>query len=90
MKTMAPLRYISAMATIQIREVPEESYEVLRRRARQAGQSMQAYLRGEIVAIAARPTKSEAIEMIEAVLARTGGPTPAAGSVLDDLAAERR
>ncbi len=78
------------MATIQIREVPEESYEVLRRRARQAGQSMQAYMRDEIVAIAARPTKSEAIEMIETILDRTCAPDPTARSVLDDLAAERR
>ncbi|MHB8342367.1 MAG: FitA-like ribbon-helix-helix domain-containing protein [Mycobacteriales bacterium] len=78
------------MATIQIREVPEESYEVLRRRARRAGQSMQAYLRDQIVAIAARPTKSEAIELIEAILGQTGGPDPTARSVLEDLAADRR
>ncbi len=87
---IALLRYISAMATIQIREVPEEAYEVLRRRARKAGQSLQAYMRDEIVAIAARPTKSEAIEMIEAVLDRTGGPDVTDRSVLGDLAAERR
>lgn len=78
------------MATIQIREVPEASYEVLRRRARRAGQSMQAYMREEIVGLAARPTKSEAIETIEAILAGTGGPGPTAKSLLDDLAAERR
>lgn len=77
------------MATIQIREVPEESYEVLRRRARRAGQSIQAYMRDEIVAMAARPTKSEAIDMIEAVLGQTGG-DPTARSILNDLAAERR
>ncbi len=86
----ALLRYISAMATIQIREVPEESYEVLRRRARQAGQSMQAYMRDEIVAIAGRPTKREAIAVIEAILGRNGGSDPTARSVLEDLAAERR
>ena len=86
----ALLRYTSAVATIQVREVPEESYEVLRRRARRAGQSMQAYLREEIIAIAARPTKSEAIEMIEAILGQTRGPDPTARSVLGDLAAERR
>lgn len=78
------------MATIQIREVPEESYEVLRQRARRAGQSIQAYMRNQIIAMASRPTKSEAIGAIEAVLARTGGPDPSARSVLDDLAAERR
>lgn len=87
---MALLRYSSAVATIQIREIPEEAYEVLRRRARQAGQSMQAYMREEIVAIASRPTKNEAIETIEATLGRIGGSDPTARSVLDDLAAERR
>lgn len=87
---LALLRYISAMATIQIREVPEDAYEVLRRRARRAGQSMQAYLRDEIVAVAARPTKSEAVEMIETVLARVEGRDPTARSVIDDLAADRR
>jgi len=84
------LRYYSAVATIQIREVPEESYEVLRRRARQAGQSIQAYMRDEIVALAARPTKSEAIAMIDAILSQTGGRDPTARSILDDLATERR
>jgi antitoxin FitA len=88
--SLALLRYFSAVATIQIREIPEESYEVLRRRARRAGQSMQAYMRDEIVAIAARPTKGEAIAMIEAILGQSGGPDPTINSVLDDLATERR
>lgn len=78
------------MATIQIRDVPEPSYEVLRRRARQAGQSMQAYMRDEIVALAARPTKDEAVKMIEAALASAHRPVPSTESVLDDLAADRR
>lgn len=78
------------MATIQIREVPEEAYEVLRRRARRAGQSMQAYLRDEIVDLAGRPTKTEALEMIEATLARAAMAAPSSTSILDDLAADRR
>ncbi len=89
-QALALSRYTSAVATIQIRDVPEESYEVLRRRARQAGQSMQAYMRDEVVAIAARPTKGEAIAMIEAILGQPGRSAPTAKSVLDDLAAERR
>ena len=32
------------MALIQIRDVPEETYETIRRRARAAGQSIQAYM----------------------------------------------
>lgn len=78
------------MATIQVREIPEESYEVLRRRARQAGQSIQAYMRDQIIALSARPTKADAIEMIEGVLARRDGVEPSATSIVDDLAAERR
>lgn len=78
------------MATIQIREVPEESYEVLRRRARRAGQSIQAYMRDEIIAIAGRPTKSESVELIEAILGQAGAPEPTVGSIVHDLAAERR
>ena len=49
------------MATIQVREIPEDLYEVLRHRARRAGQSMQAYMRAQLVALAERPTKQEAV-----------------------------
>jgi plasmid stability protein len=78
------------MATIQVREIPEDLYEVLRRRARLAGQSMQAYMRDQIMALAARPTKEEAIEEIETVLAKLSSSETGASSVLADLAAERR
>jgi antitoxin FitA len=78
------------MATIQVREIPEDLYEVLRRRARRAGQSMQAYMHGQIINLARQPTKEEAVEEIEAVLRKTGPPEPEAASVLADLAAERR
>lgn len=78
------------MATIQVRELPEDSYEVLRRRARRSGQSLQAYMRDQLVAIASRPTKEEAIESVEAILAQRGGEQPSLGAILDDLSAERR
>ncbi|HTP17721.1 MAG TPA: hypothetical protein VMK13_18045 [Streptosporangiaceae bacterium] len=78
------------MATIQVREIPEELYEVLRRRARRAGQSMQAYMRDQLVALAGRPTKDEALEEIEAVLQRARGAEPTAGSIVEDLTAGRR
>jgi hypothetical protein len=84
------MRYISAVATIQIREVPEEAYEVLRRRARRAGQSMQAYMRDQVVALASRPTKAEALETIEATLARTGGLGLSAEEIVADIHADRR
>jgi antitoxin FitA len=78
------------MATIQVREIPEDLYEVLRRRARRAGQSMQAYMRAQLVALAERPTKQEAVEEIETVLSHIEIKEPTAASVIDDLAAERR
>jgi antitoxin FitA len=78
------------MATIQVREIPEDLYEVLRRRARRAGQSMQAYMRAQLVALAERPTKEEAVEEIEAMLNRIETREPTASSIADDLAAERR
>jgi plasmid stability protein len=83
-------RYSSAMATIQIRDIPEESYEVLRRRARREGRSLQTYLRQEIIDLAVRPTKAEALARIEAVLKRVHGEEPTADSVLADIGAGRR
>ena len=87
---IALLRYSSAMATIQIRDIPEESYEVLRRRARREGRSLQSYLRQEIIALAAQPTKAETLARIEAVLHGVPGPDPTADAVLADIVAERR
>jgi plasmid stability protein len=78
------------MATIQVRELPEETYEVLRRRARRAGQSMQNYMRDQLVALAARPTKQEAVAAIEGILDRQRGEGPAPASIVDDLSADRR
>jgi len=51
---------------------------------------MQAYMHDQLVALARRPTKEEAIEEIEAVLSRVSGKGPAAASIAGDLAAERR
>jgi hypothetical protein len=78
------------MATIQVREIPEDLYEVLRRRARRTGQSLQAYMHDQIVGLAQRPTKEEAVEQIEAVLRRVDGPEPMDASILADLTADRR
>jgi len=84
------LRYHSAMATVQVRELPEETYEILRRRARRAGQSIQAYMRDQLIALAGRPTKQEALDAIEAILGRIIYEEPSTASILEDIAAERR
>jgi plasmid stability protein len=52
-----------AMATITIRDVPEETHAELAARAALSGQSLQAYLRGELVEIGRRPN-------VKALLAR--------------------
>ncbi|GAC1602349.1 MAG: hypothetical protein NVS3B21_30480 [Acidimicrobiales bacterium] len=78
------------MATVQIREVPEESYEVLRRRARRAGQSLQAYMRDQLVVMASQPTKEEAFAAVERVLSGQGQEEVSVASILEDLSVERR
>lgn len=54
------------MPSIQIKDVPEETHSVLRRRAAAAHQSLQEYLRSRLVEEASRPTLDE-------VLDRAGG-----------------
>ncbi len=78
------------MATIQVRELPEATYEVLRRRARRAGMSLQAYMRDELVHLASQPTKQEAIEQVERVLGRSPTGEISRDSLVSDLLAERR
>ncbi|CAN5839002.1 hypothetical protein BH18ACT2_BH18ACT2_03800 [soil metagenome] len=57
------------MALIQIRDVPDDTYETIRRRARQAGQSIQKYMLAQVIELAAEPTTAEVIAEIEAELA---------------------
>jgi plasmid stability protein len=78
------------MATIQIREIPESTYEVIRKRARASGRSIQSYLRDVVVDLASRPTTEEVLAMMEA--ARAGSDTTGATheSILADLTADRR
>ena len=54
------------MPSVQVRDVPEETHAVLRRRAAAAGMSLQEYLLATLNGLAARPT-------VEEVLTRAGG-----------------
>ncbi len=78
------------MATIQIRDIPEEEYETIRRRARAAGMSLQAYMREQVVELARRRTKSEAWDAMETAMATSGGRGATLESIVDDLDADRR
>jgi len=60
------------MPSVQIKDVPPETHRVLIRRAAEAHQSLQEYLRSRLIEDASRPT-------IDEVLARAAG--RAGGSV---------
>jgi plasmid stability protein len=78
------------MATIQIREIPEDSYEVIRKRARAAGRSIQSYMRDVVVELAARPTTEEVLAELEMIRASSDTPGASRESILADLSADRR
>ena len=55
---------------VQIRDVPDDTLAVLRARAAAAGMSMSDYLRGELIAMTAKPTVGEVLARARA---RHGG-----------------
>ena len=56
------------MPLIQIRDVPEDVYEKIRRRARRAGQSIQAYMLARTIELGRQPTVDEVLATVEADL----------------------
>lgn len=86
----ALLRYYSAMATIQVREIPEDAYEVIRKRARASGRSMQSYMRDVVVDLASRPTVEEILARMETARADSETPGATHESILADLREDRR
>jgi len=57
-------RHNGAMATIQVKNVPEDTHRVLRQRAAVANQSLQEYLRSRLIAEADQPTLDEVLDRI--------------------------
>lgn len=78
------------MATIQIREIPEETYEVIRKRARADGRSIQSYMRDWVVDFAGHPTAEEALVRLESALASHDTPGATRESIQVGLTADRR
>jgi hypothetical protein len=60
------------MPSVQIKDVPQDVHAVLRARAAAAGQSLQEYLLGRLIAEARRPTLDEVLTRAEG---RAGGST---------------
>lgn len=61
------------MPSVQIKDVPADVHGILRTRASAAGQSLQEYLRGRLVAEARQPTLEE---LLTRAGGRAGGSTP--------------
>jgi antitoxin FitA len=74
------------MATIHVRDVPENTVTTLKVRAARAGQSLQAYVRQLLDTEAGALTPEEAAERARAIAARS---KVTAGDVLDVIASVR-
>lgn len=73
------------MPSVQIKNVPPDVHRVLRRRAADAGQSLQEYLLAQLTDQARRPTLGEVLERAGG---RAGGSVPLAGAA-EAVRAER-
>jgi antitoxin FitA len=77
------------MRTIQVREIPDDTYDTIRERAKAEGKSLQSYMREQVIALARRPSKREVIGAIEEALADFGPVATSATAISDDARAER-
>lgn len=75
-KCMQQLQY-AAMPSITIRDVPEDTRDALAARAALGGRSLQEYLRGELIALAAKPDVQSLMHSVRQRKARTGTKLPA-------------
>ncbi|MDA8436756.1 MAG: hypothetical protein M0Z98_12315 [Actinomycetales bacterium] len=66
------------MPSVQIKDVPEQTHAVLRRRAAAAHQSLQEYLRTRLIEEAGRPTLEEVLDRAGG---RSGGSVPLTDAV---------
>lgn len=65
LETPSIWRHNGAMPSIQIKNVPPEVHAILSRRAAEAHQSLQEYLRARLIAEASEPTMTEIFDRIE-------------------------
>lgn len=67
------------MPTVQVKNVPEDVHRVLRRRAADAGQSLQEYLLASLTEQARSPTLDDVLARVRE---RSGGSVPLAEAVV--------
>jgi plasmid stability protein len=77
------------MATIQIRNVPEDDYEALRAAAKAEGKSLQSYMQEQATVMARRAKKRAAVEAVQEVWERTPGAGLTAGEIVTEVRAMR-
>jgi plasmid stability protein len=77
------------MASITVRNVPDDVHAELAARAAQAGRSLQEHLRAELIELARRPSPSSLLERVRARKAATGSRMSAA-KILGHRNADRR
>jgi antitoxin FitA len=75
--------------SMTIRDVPDETRDELAARAARAGQSLQEYLRGQLVALAQRPSPDILWDRVQHRLRATGSQLPA-NAILELRDADRR
>ncbi len=75
------------MTTLYIRDVPEDVAETLKQRAAERGQSLSAFLNGQLSQIANRPTNEALVERLRA---RNRANAVTTGRILDELHQSRR
>ena len=62
------------MATIQVRDLPEDVAQMYRRRAQASGKSLQSYMREQLIAMARRRDKAEVMAAVEQALEQDPAP----------------
>lgn len=77
-------RYAGRMPSVQIKNVPTEVHQALRRRAATTGRSLQEYLLGQLVEDAATPTIDELLDRAGGRAGGRAGLDLAAASVRSD------
>ncbi len=75
--------------SVTIRNVPEQTRDVLAARAARAGQSLQEYVRGQLTALAERPDPDELWDRVAERTRATGTRLPA-DAILEARDADRR
>jgi plasmid stability protein len=77
------------VATIQIRNVPDDDYEALRAAAKAEGKSLQSYMQEQATMMARRAKKRAAVEAVQEVWERTPGGGLTAGEIVTEVRAMR-